>query len=223
MKAKTISSRRAGSSSASSACLSATLIDRLAATASASADGSSISAELDRGLGRQLLVELGVILELVDHRAHQRLRPRRPSGSSSSTSSTSARRCSRRARTRSTSRARFWPSTSTRTVPSGSFSSCSTVAIDAEVVERVAVGIVLARIELGDEEDAPCPPPSPLRARRPICRARRTAARSCAGRRRCRAAEGWGGSESCWAIWAAPASGATKAGTFAPLCFLRAI
>ena len=37
-------------------------------------------------------------------------------------------------------------------MPSGSFSSCIAVAIDAEVVERVAVGIVLARVELGDQE-----------------------------------------------------------------------
>ena len=37
-------------------------------------------------------------------------------------------------------------------MPSGSFSSCIAVAIDAEIVERVAIGIVLARIELGDEE-----------------------------------------------------------------------
>ena len=51
-----------------------------------------------------------------------------------------------------TSRARFTPSTSTRTVPSGSFSSCIAVAIDAEIVERVAIRIVLARIELRDEE-----------------------------------------------------------------------
>ena len=31
---------------------------------------------------------------------------------------------------------------------------------DAEIVERVAVGIVLGRIELRDEEDRSCPPPS---------------------------------------------------------------
>ena len=73
MKANTISSRRAGLSSPSSACLSATLIDRLEATASASTDGSSISPSWIAGFGRQPLVELGVILELVDHRAHQRL------------------------------------------------------------------------------------------------------------------------------------------------------
>ena len=74
MKAKTISSRRAGLSSPSSACLSATLIDRLEATASARIDGSSISDSWIAGLGRKPLVELGVILELLDDRAHQRLR-----------------------------------------------------------------------------------------------------------------------------------------------------
>jgi hypothetical protein len=43
MKANTISIRRAGLSSPSSACLSATLIERFDATASASAEASSIS------------------------------------------------------------------------------------------------------------------------------------------------------------------------------------
>jgi hypothetical protein len=59
MKANAISSRRIGLSSASSACLSETLMLMLA--------------ELHRRLSRQLLVELGVIFELLDHRAHQRL------------------------------------------------------------------------------------------------------------------------------------------------------
>ena len=73
MKAKAISSRCTGSSSASRACLSDTLMLMLAATASASLRRLLDLAELDRGLGRQLAVELRIILELLDHRAHQRL------------------------------------------------------------------------------------------------------------------------------------------------------
>ena len=53
--------------------MSATLTDRFDATASASNDGSSISPSWIDGFGRKPLVELGVIVELVDHRAHQRL------------------------------------------------------------------------------------------------------------------------------------------------------
>ena len=128
MKANTISMRRAGLSSPSSACLSATLIERFDATASASADGVLDLAELNAGFGRKPLVELGVILELVDHRAHQRLRLG-PVGALLVDLLDLGDECSRRAATISTSRARFTPSTSTRTVPSGSFSSCIAVAI----------------------------------------------------------------------------------------------
>ena len=151
MKANTISSRRAGLSSPSSACLSATLIDRFEATASARIDGSSISPSWIAVSGRQPLVELGVILELIDDRAHQRL-GLRAVGRLLLDLFDLGRMIAVASARGSTRRARCAPSTSTRTVPSGSFSSCIAVAIDAEVVERIAIGIVLARIELGDQE-----------------------------------------------------------------------
>ena len=215
MKANTISSRRAGLSSPSSACLSATLIERFEATASARTDASSISRQLDPRFGRQPLVELRVILELVDDRAHQRL------------CFGSVGRLlvdlldlgghdSRRAATRLTRRARFTPSTSTRTVPSGSFSSCIAVAIDAEVVERVAIGIVLARIELGDEEQFLVGGHRGLERGHRFLAADEQGERCGAGRRRCREAEGWEESESWTSIWAALPSRATKARNIGP-------
>ena len=150
MKANTISSRRAGFSSPSSACLSATLTDRLDATASASSDGILDLAELDRGFGREPLVELGIIVELLDHRAHQRLgfgavgrlvldvldlgrdvavdldqidQPRALAALDQHADGAV-----------------------------GQLQQLHRGGDDAEVVERVAVGIVLARVELGDEE-----------------------------------------------------------------------
>ena len=80
----------------------------------------------DQDLGRHLLVELHILLELGHHRAHQRLglahlalglgqRPRPGPGRSAD--------CRRSC----LMRARALPSTSTLTVPSGSFSSCSTL------------------------------------------------------------------------------------------------
>ena len=50
-------------------------------------------------------------------------------------------------------RARWPPSTSTLTVPSGSLSSCSTVPIVPTVKMSLARRIVLRRVLLGDQQD----------------------------------------------------------------------
>jgi hypothetical protein len=76
-------------------------------------------------LGRDLLVELDVLLELLDHGATAPP-ARGPSPSSSTIFSIGLEEVGRSVKP--VTRARALPSTSTLTVPSGSFSSCSTVA-----------------------------------------------------------------------------------------------
>ena len=96
MKANTISSRRDGIELAKQRLLVGDLDRQVGGDRVGERRRLLDLAELDAGLGRQALVELGVILELVDHRAHQRLglgarrrSPRRPPRP--------RRRCSRRA------------------------------------------------------------------------------------------------------------------------------
>ena len=126
----------------------------LAATASASLRRLLDLAELDRGLGRQLAVELRIILELLDHRAHQRLRPRRPRARSISTGSTSATRCAPSCAQRRRAMRALLALDQHAHGAVGQLQQLQHGGDDAEIVERLAVGIVLGRIELRDEEDA---------------------------------------------------------------------
>ena len=124
----------------------------LAATASASLRRLLDLAELDRGLGRQLAVELRIILELLDHRAHQR----RDLGAlrlvdldrldlGDEMLALLAQRVERGALLALDQHAHG---------AVGQLEQLQHGGDDAEIVERVAVGIVLGRIELRDQEDA---------------------------------------------------------------------
>ena len=221
MKANTISSRREGLSSPSSACLSATLIDRFEATASARSRRIVDLGQLDPGFGRKALVELRVILELVEDRAHQGLR----FGAVS----------------------RLFVDL----LDLGGHIAFPVDEIDQasalHALDQHSNGAVGQLQQLhGGGDDArgrkvhrgpdrprpdraarrgtvPCRRPSLPRARPPISRARRTEERCGAGRRRCREAAGSGECESWTSIWAALPSGATKreehwprAGRFTP-------
>ena len=108
-------------------------------------------AELDAGFGRQPLVELRIIFELVDDRAHQRLSfgpvsgpPRRPPRSSA------AVKPSRGNQIDEPGTLHAFDKHANGAVRQLQELHCS--RDDAEIVERVAIGIVLAGIELGDEE-----------------------------------------------------------------------
>ena len=145
-------------------------------------------AELDRGLGRQLAVQLRIILELLDHRAHQRLdlgalglaaldqvdlggEVRRPPGAASSAwRAGGPRRARGRCRREASAAAGRWRRRRDRRAPRGR---------DRPRPDRAA-----------RPGRCSCPPPSRFPAPPPICRGRRRAARSYAGRRRCREAGG---------------------------------
>ena len=101
---------------------------------------------------RNLLVELHVLVELREQRAAHRLdlvRAARIAGHRRALRPTGIRL---RSSTR-TMRARCVPSTSTFTVPSGSFSICSTVATLPMSYRSSARGLVLGRRLLRDEQD----------------------------------------------------------------------
>ncbi len=139
--------------------------------------------ERGQHLRRHLLVELHVLLELRDDGARQhvhlalvvrldvrqqRQRPR----------SSTRRRCSLSMRARST------PSTSTFTVPSGSFSSCRMVATVPIRYRSSAFRIVDVGLLLRDQHDALVACAWRHRAPGSISPARRRAESPCAGRRR---------------------------------------
>ena len=130
--------------------MSETLIDRLDATASARTDGVLDLAQLHRRLGGKPLVELGVIFELVDDRAHQRLRfgilglflldqldfgLLMPIGI---------------AKIDQAGALGAFDQHADRAV--GQLQQLHRGGDHAQVVERIAIGIVLARVELGDQE-----------------------------------------------------------------------
>ena len=73
MKANTISSRRDGIELAEQGLLVGDLDRQVGGDRVGERRRLLDLGQLDPGLGRQALVELGVILELLDHRAHQRL------------------------------------------------------------------------------------------------------------------------------------------------------
>ena len=87
----------------------------------------------------------------------------------------------------------------------------------AEIVHRIAIGIVFSRIELGDEEQLLVGGPLQPRARPRISRGRRRGGQSVEGIRRCREGEGWGENKSWIDIWAAPPTHATKARNIGPI------
>ena len=144
--------------------------------------------ERDQHLGRDLLVELDVLLELRRPRCGPAppapWRRRRSSGSGS----TNASKIAVGLLEAGDLRARWPPSTSTFTVPSGSFSSCRIVRDRADAIDVVGRRDRPARRSSARPAGSACRPSSPLPARAPISRGRRTAARSCAGTRRYRAA-----------------------------------
>ena len=84
--------------------------------------------------------------------------------------------------------ARSTPSTSTLTVPSGSFSSCRMVATVPTVVQVRGLRVVDVGLLLRDQQDLLVDAAWPARARGSTSRGRRTAGSPCAGRRRRRAA-----------------------------------
>ena len=150
MKANTISRRRPGWSSPSKACLSATLTDRFEATASARIEGSSISVSCIDGFGRQALVELGVIFELLDHRAHQR---RGLGGVALDLVDQLDLGRLVAGAVDQVDQPRALDALDQHADGAvGQLQQLHRGGDHAEVVERVAVGIVLARVELGDEE-----------------------------------------------------------------------
>ena len=108
----------------------------------------------DRGqrLGRHFLVELDVLLEVGLHRADQRLGlaalRRRLSGIFSMVAWKKSVRGEK-----PVTRARPLPSTSTRTVWSGSFRSCSTVASVPMRVQAVGRRIVIGRVLLRQQQN----------------------------------------------------------------------
>ena len=146
--------------------------------------------ERDQHLGRDLLVQLDVLLELRDHRAAERLEL--------------LARSAAVVRQRLGDRPRSSVSVSLKLVI-----SARAAALDqhlhgavrqlqqlqdrgdgADVIDVVGRRDRPARRSSGRPAGSACRPSSPLPARGRISRGRRTAARSCAGRRRCRAAAG---------------------------------
>ena len=144
----------------------------------------------DQHLGRHLLVELDVLLELRDHGARQRLELGALGRASSidrlgvgleelGLVGEAARSC-----------ARWPPSTSTFTVPSGSFSSCSTVATRADGVDVVGGRDRPGWRSSGRPAGSACRPSSPLRARARLLAADEERHDHVRETRRCRAAAG---------------------------------
>ena len=178
MKANTISSRFAGAFSTSSAKLVGDLDVEVAGNRVGEARRIVDLRQLHRGFGRHLLVELGISVELVDDRTHQRR------GIDTVVDGISDRLDVAITALPSSSSDEAWrclPSTSTDGAV-GQFQKLQHRRDDAGIVKVIAHGVVLARIELGDEKIS-YRLPSPLRARRPNDRGRRTAAQSCAERR----------------------------------------
>ena len=106
----------------------------------------------DQHLRRDLLVELDVLLELADHRARQRFEFLTLAAAFRERSTALASKNAWRS-VKPSMRARWPPSTSTFTVPSGSFSSCSTVEIGADGEDVLRRRIVLRGVLLRDQQD----------------------------------------------------------------------
>ncbi len=107
-------------------------------------------AELDARFRRKPLVELGVILELVDHRAHQRLGLGPVGGVFLDLLDLGGHVAVARHEIDETGALHALDQHADRTV--GQLQQLHRGRDDAEIVERVAIGIVLARIELRDQE-----------------------------------------------------------------------
>ncbi len=145
-------------------------------------------AELDRGLGRKLAVQLRIILELLDHRAHQR----RDLGALPARRSRSDRSRRRDAGPPSPSR-RGWRAAGPRPAPGRCRRAASAAAARwrPRPCRRARRGRDRPRPDRAARRGrSACPPPSRSPAPPPICRGRRRAERSSAGRRRCREGEG---------------------------------
>ena len=103
-------------------------------------------------LRRDLLVQLHVLVELREQRAAHRLDLVANPAPRSAISSISASKFAFSVSTRAM-RARCTPSTSTFTVPSGSFSICRIVETAADVVEVLGIRLVLGRRLLRHQHD----------------------------------------------------------------------
>ena len=152
MKPKTFSSRSATESVSSSSCFSAILSDEMRGDGVGELRRVLDLVDRDQHLGRDLLVELDVLLELRDHRARQRLDLARP------------RPCARRPARRRPGRSRAFSAKprDARALAAldqhlhgavGQLQQLQHRGDGADRVDVVRRGIVLRRVLLRDEQD----------------------------------------------------------------------